>query len=177
MLVVVASTNPVKQRAVLLAFREAFGPDIEVRGVAVEPGVSCQPLSDEETFLGAQNRAREARKAAPQASFWAGIEGGVADTNRGMEAFGWAVVLSANGEGAARSNSFFLPPAAALAIRAGGELGPVMDELFNQHNTKQKGGAIGLLTHGIFDRQNLYEQAVLLALIPFLNPRLYGLPG
>jgi len=30
-----------------------------------------------------------------------------------------------------------------------------------------------LLTNGLFDRQTLYQQAVLLALIPFLQPQLY----
>ncbi|MCB9274453.1 MAG: inosine/xanthosine triphosphatase [Lewinellaceae bacterium] len=174
MLAIVASTNPVKQRATLLAFQEAFGPDIEVKGVSVASGVSHQPLSDVETFRGAQNRARNARDKAPGASFWVGIEGGVADTELGMEAFGWAVIYSENAEGLARSNTFFLPPAAALAIRAGGELGPIMDELFGQHDTKQKGGAIGLLTNGIFSRQDLYQQMVLLALIPFLQPDLYN---
>lgn len=170
---IVASGNPIKQRAALLAFQDVFGPDIEVKGLEVNSGVGAQPLSDNETYRGARNRARQARKAAPEASFWVGIEGGIADTERGMEAFGWAVVLGAKGEGASRSNTFFLPPAAAMAIRAGGELGPVMDQLFDQHNSKQKGGAIGLLTDGIFNRQTLYQQAVLLALIPFLKPKLY----
>jgi inosine/xanthosine triphosphatase len=174
MQVAVASTNPVKQRAAKAAFQQAFEQEIHILGGYAASGVSEQPLSNEETYQGAYNRARHAKLFAPEADFWVGIEGGVADLRHGMEAFGWAVVLGRGGKlGAARSNTFLLPPSVALAIRAGGELGPIMDQLFEQHNTKQQGGAVGLLTKGLFDRQTLYQQAVLLALIPFLQPELY----
>lgn len=172
--IAVASTNPVKQMAVKQAFLLAFGQELSIQGLSVRSGVSEQPVSNEETYQGAYNRARHARRKAPLADFWVGIEGGVADTPHGMEAFGWAVVLSKGARrGAARSNTFMLPPSVALAIKAGGELGPIMDKLFDRHNSKQQGGAIGLLTNGLFDRQLLYQQAVLLALIPFLQPDLY----
>jgi non-canonical (house-cleaning) NTP pyrophosphatase len=41
------------------------------------------------------------------------------------------------------------------------------------YNTKQKGGAIAFFTRGVMDRKKLYVQGVTLALIPFVNERLY----
>ena len=49
-------------------------------------------------------------------------------------------------------------------------LGDVMDEVFGTDNIKQKGGAIGLLTHNQLSRSSVYYQALILALIPFVNP-------
>ncbi|MFA0544165.1 DUF84 family protein, partial [Vibrio sp. 10N.222.52.B7] len=47
----------------------------------------------------------------------------------------------------------------------------VMDEVFGTDNIKQKGGAIGLLTHNQLSRSSVYSQALILALIPFVNPK------
>jgi non-canonical (house-cleaning) NTP pyrophosphatase len=53
------------------------------------------------------------------------------------------------------------------------ELGDADDLVFGRQNSKQKSGAVGLLTHNRVTRRTLYEQAVVLALIPFINPDLY----
>jgi non-canonical (house-cleaning) NTP pyrophosphatase len=45
-----------------------------------------------------------------------------------------------------------------------------MDELFGTQNIKQAGGAIGLLTQHKLSRSSVYQQALILALIPFLTP-------
>jgi non-canonical (house-cleaning) NTP pyrophosphatase len=45
--------------------------------------------------------------------------------------------------------------------------------VFGRTNSKQEEGAIGLLTGGIVDRRQLYEQAVVLALVAFKNEKLY----
>ena len=55
-------------------------------------------------------------------------------------------------------------------LAAGLELGDVMDQLFGTQNIKQAGGAIGLLTENRLSRSSVYQQALTLALIPFLNP-------
>jgi non-canonical (house-cleaning) NTP pyrophosphatase len=53
------------------------------------------------------------------------------------------------------------------------ELGHADDLVFKAQNSKQQGGSVGLLTHGLVTRETYYEQALLLALIPFLNEELY----
>ncbi len=170
--IVVASTNPVKQNATLRAFRRMFPQQVwDLLGVAVASGVADQPLSDAETLQGARQRAQRARAAHPQADYWVGIEGGVQPAGEDLLSFAWVVVLDAQGrEGRARSGTFLLPPAVARLVRQGYELGAADDRVFGQSNSKQKMGAIGLLSQGVLDRTALYEHAVLLALLPFKHP-------
>ncbi len=174
MTVAVASKNPAKLLAVRLAFEAAFQFPVAIEPVSAPSEVPDQPMTDEETRQGAFNRVRNARKIVPEANYWAGIEGGVQpNTGGGMDAFGWVVIASPQQESIARSASFPLPPAVVHQIRKGGELGHIMDELFDEKNSKQKGGAVGLLTNGLVTREALYQQPLLLALIPFMQPDLY----
>lgn len=172
MRIVVASTNPVKQEAVRRAFARMFPQEAwEILGVAVPSGVGDQPLSDAETLRGALNRARAARAAHPEAAYWVGIEGGVQPDGEDLLSFAWVAVLDAQGRlGRARSGTFLLPPAVARLVRQGYELGLADDMVFGQTNSKQKMGAVGLLSGGVIDRTALYEHALVLALLPFKHP-------
>jgi inosine/xanthosine triphosphatase len=172
--IAVASNNPVKIQAVLDGFK-FISPKEEWRAISVEvpSGVSHQPMTDAETLAGATNRARNAQKAHPDADYWAGIEGGVEDLNGEMFAFAWVALISQSLTGHARSGSFMIPPSVAKLVREGKELGDADDIIFGRENSKQKNGAIGLLTDDAIDRKSLYEHAVVLALVPFKNPRLY----
>jgi inosine/xanthosine triphosphatase len=173
--IVVASENPVKIDAVKRGFTRMF-PDqeIQIQGIGVESGVSDQPMSDQESHLGAVNRAQNAREAAPDADFWVGLEGGCETQGSSLVAFAWIVVLSENKQGSARTAQFRLPWEVQRLVEAGLELGEADDRVFGRTNSKQKSGAIGLLTSDVVTRTTLYEQAVILALIPFKNPGLYS---
>jgi inosine/xanthosine triphosphatase len=173
--VVLASHNPVKAQAALTGFRRMF-PDEEfqLQRVTADSGVSDQPFSSDETLSGACNRARAACQVQPDADFWVGIEGGVEPHGAELSAFAWVVVLAKDGrEGKGRTGTFFLPPAVAELIYQGKELGEADDIVFAQSNSKQKNGAIGILTGDVIDRAALYEPAVIMALVPFKNPELY----
>lgn len=173
-LVVIASTNPVKMACTRSAFAKMFPQrEFQFAGVSVPSGVPAQPVGDDETLQGALNRASNARQAAPQADFWVGIEGGIAEEQGGMSAFAWVAVLDSAGSGKARSGAFFLPPALAELVRQGVELGEADDRFFGRSNSKQANGAVGLLTADALDRIAFYEPAVVMALIPFKNPELY----
>jgi len=124
------------------------------------------------TLEGATNRARAASEQLSNADYWVGIEGGIEDTGS-MAAFAWVVIKSSNQEGKARTGTFFLPNEVAKWVRAGKELGEADDLVFNKHNSKQANGAVGLLTDNVTDRTRFYEEAIILALIPFKNPELY----
>jgi inosine/xanthosine triphosphatase len=170
----VASTNPVKIQAVLDGFKFIFPmEEWEAISIEVPSGVSHQPMTDVETLTGATNRAHNAQQAQPDSDFWAGIEGGVENLNGEMFAFAWVAVISQSQTGHARSGSFMIPPTVAKLVREGKELGDADDIIFGRENSKQKNGAIGLLTDDAIDRKSLYEHAVVLALVPFKNPRLY----
>ena len=58
-------------------------------------------------------------------------------------------------------------------VKEGMELGKADDLVFNKDNSKQQGGSVGILTQGVVDRNEYYRQAIILALIPFLNENLF----
>ena len=175
--IVIASTNPVKVRAAVNGFRRLFpARELDTITVDVPSEVAQQPLSDEETLRGALNRSRHAQSAIPDADYWIGIEGGIQPIGQEMAAFAWIVVRSPQTIGRARTGTFFLPPAVAELIRQGKELGEADDIVFGRSNSKQDNGAVGLLTDNVIDRAELYEHAMILALIPFKNEALYS-PG
>lgn len=171
-LAAVGSTNPVKIGAVTRIFGFNF-PDVRVVGVDVASGVSAQPIGEEETALGAKNRALAAM-AATGADWGIGLEGGV--TFRGDECWmnGFCAIIHEDGRVSfGRGAEFLLPPALGGAVRSGGEVGPLMDQLTGLHETKKKGGAIGFLTNGAVVREDLFAAMVAAALVSFLHPELY----
>ena len=172
--VVVASHNPVKISCTDQAFSKAFPNNkIEVVSGSFPSGVADQPMSDEETLQGAKNRAQSARDWAPDADYWVGIEGGLESKNEEMEAFAWVYILSKKNVGKARTATFQLPKVVCDLINQGIELGEADDIVFKRKNSKQKSGAVGILTKDLIDRSSYYEPAVILALIPFVNIDLY----
>jgi inosine/xanthosine triphosphatase len=173
--IVIASANPVKMEATRLGFEKMFPLEsFELHSVTTPSGVRDQPMTSQETEQGAYNRACAAAKVMPQADYWVGIEGGIEELGEEMAAFAWVVVYSPHLTGKGRTGTFFLPPTVASLIRQGKELGEADDIIFNQNNSKQVNGAIGILTGDVIDRTRLYEHAVILALTPFKNPDLYG---
>lgn len=172
--IVVASKNPVKIKASTLAFEQMFPEEtFEVIGVQVPSFVPDQPMSDEDTYIGAVNRAENAKLKHPNAHYWVGIEGGIQDRKDVMDAFGWMVILTKDTMSEARSCTFPLPPYVANAVRSGQELGHVNDAFFKLHNSKHGGGAVGSLTDNKVTRMDLYLQPLLLALIPFTKKKLW----
>lgn len=164
--ILVASANPAKIRAVEQCFSVNFPAQaITVSGISVPSGVADQPLTSEETYAGAKNRLMALKQQAA-ADFYVAIEAGL----DGEMTFAWMLIEHNGKLGKARSASLMLPKAALLALEQGQELGDVMDQLFGTQNIKQAGGAIGLLTHNRLSRSGVYQQALTLALIPFLNP-------
>lgn len=172
--ILVASTNPVKVAATLKGFQEMF-PDetFEISGESYDSGVADQPINDAETLQGAKTRAINASQTGT-AEYYVGIEGGIEDKDYAMEAFSWVVVRSGDGTtGMGRTGTFFLPPPIAALIRQGKGLGEADDIVFGRTNSKQKNGAVGLLTGDTITRSSFCTTAVILALIPFKNPTLY----
>ena len=171
MKVVVASHNPAKIRASKEAFALQFPKEIiEIIPLSVESGVRDQPLSDKETRHGARNRAHNARQLQPEADFWVGLEGGKETIDGQLMAFAWMAVLGAGRQiGEARTVTLPLPPAGKALVDQGLELGDANDQVFSTVNSKQQGGAFGLLTNGLYTREGVYTEALVIALVPFVN--------
>jgi len=179
MKVVVSSLNPVKVNAVREAFNSQF-PDKDpvLIPVNVASGVSDQPRSDDETRRGAVNRVANARAAVPDADFWVGLEGGLDTFDGKLMAFAWMAIGGPGGVvSESRSPTLPLPPGIQRLVESGLELGEANDRVFSTVNSKQAGGAFGLLTNGLYTREGIYAQTLVFALIPFIHTLWSESPG
>ena len=169
--VLIASRNPVKINATKKAFEEVFNDRFEFEGVSAESLVSDQPMSNDETLKGANNRLQNIQHL--EADYLVSIEGGVDLLDNNYEAFAWIIISDKNKIGKAKTATFPLPSKISHLIKEGYELGDADDMVFKRSNSKQKNGAIGILTDNLIDRTEYYYHAIILALIPFINPNYY----
>jgi len=176
--VAVGSLNPVKVNAVARAFKLFFG-EVKVLPVKVDSGVPPQPIGLQEIVDGAINRARRAQ-AATGADYGVGIEAGLIEfpgTLTGYIDLQVCAIVDREGRiTIGHGPGFEYPPAVVREVlEAGHEVGEVMERLTGIRDIKRRMGAIGYLSKGVIDRTRLCELAVLMALIPRINPELYGL--
>jgi len=175
--VVAAGTkNPSKVAGIKAAFTELLGVNVKVIPVAVDPGVPPQPLGIDEILLGAENRCLRAFSAVGDADFGVGVEAGIYRVKDRYYDVQIAVVRDSNGlTSVGFSPSFQVPPPFADALVKGEarELEVVVDRYFGTKNIGEKGGLIRILTKGIVTREHLTRDAVLMALIPWVNEGLY----
>jgi len=168
MKVIVGSTNPVKIDAVKDVFGFYF-KDVTVFGIDTDSKVSHTPFNDD-IFMGANNRAITNNSA----DYHIGIEGGLLKVydqwflltvacikdNKGNVQYGFGPGIP-------------MPQAIVDRVMSGEELGDITDELVNLSNTKQKGGITEILTKGLTVRKDPIVQAVMRALVPFINKEIY----
>lgn len=170
--IAIGSKNPVKIKACHNVAEKIWG-EVEVLSFAVPSGVAKQPLTEKETIQGAINRAKGAREQG-DADYGFGLEGSAVEIDGRMFLTGWVAVVDRKGEmGIGGGGRTMLPKKIAARLKAGEELGPVMDDILNQRNTKQGLGAVGILTGGLKPRQQSTEDSVLYALTRFIRPGLY----
>ena len=144
--------------------------EIQLIPVDVESGVPDQPMSDEVTRQGARNRVANARLKNPDADYWVGLEGGLDYFDGRLVAFAWMAIADKNDRiSETRSVTLPLPPEVQKLVSDGLELGEANDRVFSTLNSKQGGGAFGLLTDGLMTREGIYTQTLILALIPFVH--------
>lgn len=174
MIVSIGSTNPVKINAVKTAFKKVW-PDKKFKFLSfeVDSGVSKQPMSDLESTKGARNRAKIAMEKS-KSDFSVGLEGGLQKVGNKWFDSGWIVVLNKKSEEGIGSSIKMQTPAKMFKhIKRGLELGEVDDLLFDTKNSKQKQGHFGLMTRNKIDRSRAYRDAVISALVRFINSRLF----
>lgn len=168
MIIAIGSSNPVKITAAQTILSKAFLEATFVSS-AVSSEIPGQPWGDEQTRLGAFNRAKNVL-AETGAALGVGLEGGLVRTSVGLMTCAWCAIVDGRGKvGYGGGAHLLLPPIVAEILERHGELGPAMDALINEYNTKQKQGAIGILTNGLSNRQAAYEQLVAMAAAPFVT--------
>jgi len=170
----VGSGNPVKRRAVesILAREDGAFEAASLEAVAVDSGVSEQPVGRAETVRGAETRARNVL-AAGDYDLGVGIEGGVADVEgtEGLYLVMWAAVTDGQRLERGGGPSIRLPDRIAERVRGGEELGPVMDDELDEEGVARRQGAAGVLTNGHVERAAALKTAVAGAMGPFLTER------
>jgi len=175
MIIAIGSTNRAKCAAVESAVREVW-PEAQLLAVDAPSGVSEMPMSAAEGRRGALQRARRALELEPTAELGIGMEGAAQQDDGALYLTNWVAVVDRAGRASlANGGSLPLPERIARELRAGGELGPIMDRITGEHDTKQGLGAAGYLTRGVVPRSLTFHVGVGLALAPFLQPALYDL--
>ncbi len=173
--VAIGSKNAVKVRAVKKAWTSMMG---EAEFLSIDPPrYTHQPVGLDETLDLARMRARYSLEQVG-ADYGVGIEAGLIKVYGGITGYidtQVCVILDRNGlETIGFSAGFEFPPqATARAVRERVELGKTMEELCKRRDIGRMLGAVGVLTRGVITRTDLSFQAVVMALIPRINARLY----
>ena len=159
MLVAIGTKNKAKTAAIQNIVNQYFD-DVEYIQVSAASNVSEQPFSNAETRQGAINRAVNTLEEA-RADLNFGLEGGVQELDDFMYCTNWGAVALKDGTViSAAGAQFLLPEEIALELRAGKELGPVMDVYTKQQDTRSGSGAVGIFTSGLVDRTEMFEHIV-----------------
>lgn len=163
------STSSVKRAAVEQVAAWLFA-EWQLETLEVPSGVAPQPWGDEETARGARERARRARERTG-ADYGIGIESGVVEGPFGrVYAVSWAVVLDHQERlGIGGAERFPLPEVAIERLRAGQELGRLLETLAGSKHARPELGAVGVITGGRRSRVDLLAVAVLHAFIDLLR--------
>lgn len=158
--IAIGTKNPVKIQAVKSAFEQAQ-LDADFTSYDVPSEVSAQPISDEETRLGAVNRARHAQ-LKDHAEVGIGLEGGVKWIEGTLYLCNWGALVTAEDTTfTAMGAGLPLPEEIAKGIEAGSELGPLMDHFTSRTGIRHAEGAIGVFTNNLITRQSMFEHIVL----------------
>jgi inosine/xanthosine triphosphatase len=172
----VGSTNPIKVAAARAAVQEVLqfhGDEREVLAVGfeVESGVAVQPTSEAETRRGARNRAAAVVAQDSTLDLALGMEGGVLQDSEDGKLYStvWICVLGKSPQGEQREGlacggRIPVPARVAEGIKAGGEMGPLMDKILNRTNMKHSGGLFGVVTGGVVPREREYREIAVMAL-------------
>lgn len=160
---IIGSANPAKVNAARRIIALHF-PQAVIEATEVGSGVSEQPFGDEETRLGALNRALRAASLKERA-IGIGLEGGVRTLEGQVFLCNWGALKLPDGtKFTAGGAQIPLPPEIAEEMLNGKELGPVVDKYFKRQGIRQKEGAIGMLTAQAVKRDELFEHVLQLLL-------------
>ncbi|MCA1056855.1 DUF84 family protein [Rossellomorea aquimaris] len=159
MRIAIGTKNKAKVEAIQKGFREHYA-DNYFECLKTESNVNEQPFSDQETIEGALNRAKNVLRMS-DCEVGIGLEGGVTETLYGMFLCNWGALVDRNGNeiiaGGARIS---LPAEIAKELKAGRELGPIMEEFTNRSDIRQNDGAVGVFTNGAVTRDEMFLHVV-----------------
>lgn len=166
--IALGTNNQAKRAAVVLA------TGVEPICHSVPSGVSDQPLTENETIIGAINRAKSVLEAEPEADVGLGLEGGLTyDEVYTNMWYLFSVCAAWDGKQlfVGKGLYFPIPNEIGEKLKQGGtELRHIIDELSSTVGSNHKEGAYGLFTDGRITRSDVFRDAVIAALTPFHSP-------
>lgn len=156
--------------------------DANVVARRVEVSVPAMPLTDWQLMQGARERALGARESLLNrkldADIYVGLEGGFHSISIESEWHtflrGWAYATDGERGMYGAAPSISVPPDIVKSVVEGRrELGVVIDEVTGGRDIRSKQGAWGVLSRDLVTRSMSFELALVAALAPFYNPKLY----
>jgi len=180
----IGSLNPAKINAVKIAFSNYFN-NYEIFQIKVDSKVSSQPIGLINIIKGAINRAKSSlsylkyEKNFKFHTFGVGIEAGLAkvpNSYSGYMDFQYcAIINEANKITLGSGIAFEYPKFVIDEILAdkNKEIGEIIGKLAGNKNLKNQSGAISFLSKNRITRTEILTQAVICALLPILNEKLY----
>jgi inosine/xanthosine triphosphatase len=176
--VAIGSRNAAKTAGVRMAF-SSFFRDAEFKEVDAAALVKPQPMTLDETVAGARKRSEVALKAG-RADFGVGVEAGVVGLGKNwpghyMNLQVAAIVDSAGHLSFGCSSGFPLPPKFVAKMEQDRqELDNYIHELTGARKVREEHGIVYRLSRRRLSRVEMTEECVSMALIPWLNGKLYG---
>ena len=177
MLVSIGSRNPAKVKGVVSSFSRMrrFFPSVSFAEVDVTGAVRAQPMTLEETRQGAIERARLALRGR-EADFGVGVEAGLFACGDDHLDLQIAVIMDGGGRSSTGSSCGFMLPRRTVErmVEEHAELDRFAHELTGQARIREEHGVVYHLTGRTVSRVQMTEQCVTMALIPWVNRKLYG---
>jgi inosine/xanthosine triphosphatase len=178
--VAIGSKNRAKVEGVRRAFTQLF-PRAEFRKLDLTKHVKIQPMGLEETVEGARLRAEFAIEEE-DADYGVGVEAGIIKLAEGEDGQRFflnvqiaAVVDSAHRLSFGSSSGFPIPSTfVSLLEDTNAELDKFAHELTGAKEISEEEGVVYHLSKGSLSRVDMTQQCVSMALIPWLNRKLYG---
>ncbi len=161
------TTNHAKRSAVVLA------TGTEPICLSVPSGVAAQPMTEAETIEGAINRAKRVLFEVPDAQIGLGLEGGLMFDERYTRQW-YLISVCAAWDGQrlslGKGLAFPVPNQVGKRIQQEGiELRTIIDEWSGTVGSNHKGGAYGLFTDDRIKRAEVFRDAVIAAVTPYVS--------
>jgi inosine/xanthosine triphosphatase len=181
----VGSLNPTKVNAVNQAFSRYF-KNYKVFNIKAESKVVKQPIGLKTIIDGAINRARYSlnflinTRRIKSSIYGVGIEAGLAEvpkTKTGFMDFQFCAIIDENDQISLGSGIGFEYPKFVInqiLNNKDTEIGDIIGALAKNENLKNELGAISFLSKNVINRTEILTQAVICALLPFINKAVYN---
>ncbi len=182
--VCVGSLNPTKVRAVEEALTKFF-KIFKVYNIKTDSKVSNQPIGLKNIIKGAINRAKSSlnylmnEKKIRNNIFGVGIEAGLAEvpyTKTGFMDFQFCAIINGEKQISLGSGIAFEYPKFVIdqiLQEKDKEIGEIIGKLAGNENLKNESGAISFLSKNVITRKEILKEAVICAMLPFINKELY----